>query len=101
MLERDSEHILATAFLGMLCAVLRRDDEARRLSARLVEIDPVSTWCAYFTSIISYYVRDFEKAAWWAKETLELTPGFLPCLWLGGSSLAHLGRVDEAVPIIG
>ena len=99
-LERDPEHILATAFLGMLCAVLRRDDEARRLAERLVEIDPVSTWCAYFTSIISYYLRDFERAAWWAKETLELTPGFLPCLWLGGSSLAHLGRVDEAIPII-
>lgn len=99
-LERDPEHMLATSFLGLLLTALHRHAESRALVRRLLALDPVSSWRLYFAAQLTYYMRDFESAAQWAKNTLEVTPGFLPCAWIASSSLAQLGRTGQAMPLV-
>lgn len=97
VLEQSPKHIAASSFLAHLYTVLGRDEEAARLGERLVEIDPASWWCWYFRGLCSYWMRDFQLAARCASESLELNPGIQPGLYIASSSLAHLGRFEEAL----
>lgn len=95
-IEIEPDHVLANSFLGLLAVIRHRDEEAARYGDRLVELDPLSSWCWCFRGMLAYYRRDFALGADSAHEALELEPGNLMALWVGSASLAHLGRREEA-----
>lgn len=98
-LEIDPDHILANSFLGLLAVIQHRDEEAARFGERLVELDPLSSWCWCFRGMLAYYRRDYALGADSAKEALELEPGNLFALWVGSASLAHMERRNEAIDL--
>jgi TolB-like protein len=99
-LERKPEHLLALSFLALCCVTQRRDAEGWELSRRLLRADPVSGWCHFIAGGMAYLMRDFHTAAEWATQGLELAPGSATCLWCASVSLAELGDVEAALPLI-
>lgn len=100
-IEIEPDHVLANTFLGLLTVIQHRDEEATRYGDRLVELDPLSSWCWCFRGMLAYYRRDYVLGANSAQEALELEPGNLFSLWVASASLAHLGRRKEALRLAG
>jgi serine/threonine-protein kinase len=98
-LDRNPEHILALCFLADVLVVQGRDAEAWEVVQRLLRLDPISAWCHFIASGMAYWMRDFDTAAEWAQEGLNLEPGYPMCLWVAAAATAASGHVDKAMPL--
>jgi serine/threonine-protein kinase len=73
-----------------------RFDEALRVMARAVELDPISAVVRRDLGVIHYLRRDYEQAEVDLRDANELDPAFVGHLYWLARTLAEQGRLDEA-----
>jgi len=89
-----------SAMVGSLAiheAMFERYDEARRLAARAVELDPLDPEAHTAHGRINYMAGRHEEAESAFRRALELSPGMVPVHELLGRALLARGRVEEAL----
>jgi serine/threonine-protein kinase len=78
-------------------AAMGRFEEALAEELRAKELEPLSLIINTNLGWISYHAREFEKAAAYCREAIDLEPRFTPAHFYYGLTLVQLGRVDEAI----
>lgn len=107
LLERAMELNPAKAFtifwMGWLELLSDRPDLALKHFEKAHRLDPRSTYRPFQLTGIGnclFLMERYEEAAAVQREIVSLVPGYIPPPFVLAASLARLGRIDEAAPIL-
>ena len=87
-------------FATELLCTLGRTEEALEQVTRAAELDPLAPLHRFGLSYVHTNRRDYQTAAQYADEALELNPHFWMALWLKGVALVGLGSPRDAVTVL-
>jgi adenylate cyclase len=87
----------AHAYLGIVHALDRHDEDAVREAVRATELEPVSPYIHFVAAYVFVSLGRFPEAERESRKALELQPDYLAGLWALSSALNGLGRTTEAV----
>jgi len=94
--DLSPEHATTWHWSALHAVCVGRRDEALAFIDRAIHMDPLSLIMYTACGFIHYLLREFEESVSWYQRGVQLNPRFLTGrVWMA-SSLAHLGRHDQA-----
>lgn len=95
-LSINPNHVLAYAFLSLLCCPLRRRREALEFSRRAIDLEPFSPLMWFLRGLQFHYFEDFESCREASIQGLEIRPQDVSLLWLRADCEVRFSSQVEA-----
>ena len=94
--ELDANYAIARQWYAMELAALGRHEEALRETERGLQIDPLSLSINATSSLLLYFVRQYDKGLEQGLATIEMDPNFFASHFVSGLALEQRGELGKA-----
>ena len=99
VLRNDPNHVEALIWLAAVTSHACSSEAAHAAAWKVRQLDPLHPMADWLEGCISMFGGDFERAMTMLRESVRKTN--LPVsLWFLGLTLAYLGRIEEACPLL-
>lgn len=95
--EVDPNYSIARQWYAMELAALGRHEEAVRETERGLEIDPLSLSINATSSLLLYFVRQYDQGLEQGLATVDLDPNFFASHFVSGLALEQKGQLEKAI----
>src|SRR5579872_4280138 len=95
--EVDPNYSIARQWYAMELAALGRHEEAVRENERGLEIDPLSLSINSTSSLLLYFVRQYDQGLEQGLATVEMDPNFFSSHFVSGLALEQKGHLEKAI----
>ncbi|HTZ83683.1 MAG TPA: hypothetical protein VMB66_10850, partial [Candidatus Acidoferrales bacterium] len=95
--EVDPNYSIARQWYAMELAALGRHEEAVRENERGLEIDPLSLSINSTSSLLLYFVRQYDQGLEQGLATVEMDPNFFASHFVSGLALEQKGHLEKAI----
>jgi len=94
--ELDPNYSIARQWYAMELAALGRHEAAVRETERGLEIDPLSLSINATSSLLLYFVRQYDQALEQGLATVEMDPSFFASHFVSALALEQMGELEKA-----
>ncbi|MGO8795849.1 MAG: tetratricopeptide repeat protein [Candidatus Sulfotelmatobacter sp.] len=95
--ELNPNYSIARQWYAMELAALGRHEEAVRETERGLGIDPLSLSINATSSLLRYFVRQYDEALQQGLATVEMDPNFFASHFASGLALEQKGQLEKAI----
>jgi len=95
--ELDSNYSIARQWYAMELAALGRHKEAVRETERGLQIDPLSLSINATSSLLLYFVRQYDEGLEQGMATVDMDPNFFASHFVSALALEQTGQLEKAI----
>ncbi len=95
--ELDPNYSIARQWYAMELAALGRHEEALRETERGLQIDPLSLSINATSSLLLYFVRQYDEALEQGLATVDMDPNFFASHFVSALALEQKGELEKAI----